>query len=159
MELRFTKANGLLSMVKQLNEPIEVTITEWNTRSLLQRIKGLMAFLPKAELMNRVNNFTELKENCGLLHISNITRGKITYVSDLLKVGEQVKVLVVKAVVLGNISLRGGRRIHVQITRINDETNDVILSEKEGWEMMNLQHGTLLDGTIKKVFPYGYSFA
>ncbi|KAL6570055.1 hypothetical protein OROMI_014569 [Orobanche minor] len=98
--------------VKQLNEPIEVTITEWNTRGLLTRIEGLRAFLPKAELMNRVNNVTELKEKVG-------------------------------------------QRIHVQITRINEETNNLILSEKEGWEMMNLQHGTLLEGTIKKVFPYG----
>ncbi|KAL6509833.1 hypothetical protein OROGR_022321 [Orobanche gracilis] len=98
--------------VKQLNEPIEVTITEWNTGGLLTRIEGLRAFLPKAELMNRVNNFTELKENVG-------------------------------------------RRIHVRIIRINEETNDLILSEKEGWEMMNLQHGTLLEGTIKKVVPYG----
>ncbi|KAL6572255.1 hypothetical protein OROMI_013213 [Orobanche minor] len=98
--------------VKQLNEPIEVTITEWNTRGLLTRIEGLRAFLPKSELMNRVNNVTELKEKVG-------------------------------------------QRIHVQITRINEETNNLILSEKEGWEMMNLQHGTLLEGTIKKVFPYG----
>ncbi|KAI3465427.1 hypothetical protein Pfo_022090 [Paulownia fortunei] len=98
--------------VKQLNEPIEVKITEWNTGGLLTRIEGLRAFLPKAELMNRVNNFTELKENVG-------------------------------------------RRIRVQITRINEDTNDLILSEKEAWEMMHLQEGTLLEGTVRKVFPYG----
>ncbi|KAH1191311.1 hypothetical protein GmHk_20G058614 [Glycine max] len=49
--------------IKQLNEPIEVRITEWNTGGLLTRIEGLRAFLPKAELVKRANSFTELKEN------------------------------------------------------------------------------------------------
>ncbi|KAK4860166.1 hypothetical protein QYF36_018499 [Acer negundo] len=98
--------------IKQLNEPIEVKITEWNTGGLLTRIEGLRAFLPKAELLNRVNNFTDLKENVG-------------------------------------------RRIHVAITRINEANNDLILSEKEAWAMLNLREGTLLEGTVKKIFPYG----
>ncbi|CAA2966051.1 30S ribosomal S1 homolog A [Olea europaea subsp. europaea] len=98
--------------IKQLNEPIEVKITEWNTGGLLTRIEGLRAFLPKAELMNKVSNFTQLKENVG-------------------------------------------RRIYVQITRINSDTNDLILSEKEAWEMLHLQEGTLLEGTVRKIFPYG----
>ncbi|KAL2467946.1 Nucleic acid-binding proteins superfamily [Forsythia ovata] len=98
--------------IKQLNEPIEVKITEWNTGGLLTRIEGLRAFLPKAELMNRVNNFTQLKENVG-------------------------------------------RRIYVQITRINVDTNDLILSEKEAWAMLHLQEGTLLEGTVRKIFLYG----
>lgn len=78
-----------LGQIKQLNEPIEVKFTEWNTGGLLTRIEvgclvslfvrsftcvsefyhfqylilqGLRAFLPKAELLSRVNNFTELKE-------------------------------------------------------------------------------------------------
>ncbi|XP_057794655.1 protein PIGMENT DEFECTIVE 338, chloroplastic [Salvia miltiorrhiza] len=98
--------------VMQLNEPILVQITEWNTGGLLTRIEGLRAFLPKAELINRVNNYTELKENVG-------------------------------------------RRLYVQITRINENTNDLILSEKEAWVMMHLQEGTLLEGTVRKIFPYG----
>ncbi|URD77016.1 ABC transporter [Musa troglodytarum] len=49
--------------IKQLNEPIEVKIFEWNTGGLLTRIEGLRAFLPKAELMNRIKNFTDLKDN------------------------------------------------------------------------------------------------
>ncbi|KAL5779026.1 hypothetical protein ACOSQ2_009763 [Xanthoceras sorbifolium] len=98
--------------IKQLNEPIEVKIMEWNTGGLLTRIEGLRAFLPKAELLNRVNNFTELKENVG-------------------------------------------RRIHVLITRINEANNDLILSEREAWAMLHLKEGTLLEGTVKKIFPYG----
>ncbi|OIT35707.1 PREDICTED: uncharacterized protein LOC109243008 [Nicotiana attenuata] len=98
--------------IKQLNEPIEVKITEWNTGGLLTRIEGLRAFLPKADLMNRVNSYTELKENVG-------------------------------------------RRINVLITRINEETNDLILSEKEAWQMLNLQEGVLVEGTVKKLFPFG----
>ncbi|XP_021902532.1 uncharacterized protein LOC110818082 [Carica papaya] len=86
--------------IKQLNEPIEVKITEWNTGGLLTRIEGLRAFLPKAELVNRVNSFTELKEN-------------------------------------------------------NETNNDLILSEKDAWEMLHLREGTLLEGTVKKIFPYG----
>lgn len=98
--------------IKQLNEPIEVRITEWNTGGLLTRIEGLRAFLPKAELLNRVKSFTELKENVG-------------------------------------------RRLYVQISRIDEAKNDLILSEKDAWEKSHLQEGTLLEGTVKKIFPYG----
>jgi small subunit ribosomal protein S1 len=70
----------------QLDEPIEVKIYEWNTGGLLTRIEvikksiavqlqcfrsglrfastsfqGLRAFLPKFELMDRTNTFTDLK--------------------------------------------------------------------------------------------------
>lgn len=98
--------------IKQLHEPIEVQFTEWNTGGLLTRIEGLRAFLPKAELLSRVNNFTELKEKVG-------------------------------------------RRMYVQITRINEDTNDLILSEREAWATLNLREGTLLEGTVKKIYPYG----
>lgn len=98
--------------IKQLNEPIEVKFTEWNTGGLLTRIEGLRAFLPKAELLSRVNNFTELKEKVGC-------------------------------------------RMYVQITRINEDTNDLILSEREAWATLNLREGTLLEGTVKKIYPYG----
>ncbi|KAL6209370.1 hypothetical protein ACLB2K_020312 [Fragaria x ananassa] len=98
--------------IKQLNEPIRVRITEWNTGGLLTRIEGLRAFLPKAELMSRVNNFTELKENVG-------------------------------------------SQMYVLITRIDESKNDLVLSEREAWEMLNLREGTLLEGTVKKIFPYG----
>ncbi|KAF5177897.1 30S ribosomal protein S1-like [Thalictrum thalictroides] len=98
--------------IQQLNEPIEVRITEWNTGGLLTRIEGLRAFLPKAELMNKVNNFTDLKENVG-------------------------------------------RQIYVRISRIDEANNDLILSEREAWEMMYLREGTLLEGTVRKIFPYG----
>ncbi|KAG0457788.1 hypothetical protein HPP92_022945 [Vanilla planifolia] len=81
--------------IKQFNEPIEVMIFEWNTGGLLTRIEGLRAFLPKLELMNRVSSFADLKE-IGLLHISNITQGRITSVEDVLEVDEKVKVLVIK---------------------------------------------------------------
>ncbi|XP_077245808.1 nucleic acid-binding proteins superfamily [Tasmannia lanceolata] len=98
--------------IKQLNEPIEVKISEWNTGGLLTRIEGLRAFLPKAELMNRVINFTGLKENVG-------------------------------------------RRITVLIDRIDEANNDLIISEREAWDMLHLQEGTLLEGTVRKIFPYG----
>ncbi|XP_061345184.1 protein PIGMENT DEFECTIVE 338, chloroplastic isoform X2 [Gastrolobium bilobum] len=71
--------------IKQLNEPIEVRITEWNTGGLLTRIEGLRAFLPKTGLVKRANSFTELKEK----------------------------------------------------------------------EKLYLREGTLLNGTVKKIFPYG----
>ncbi|XP_065880207.1 protein PIGMENT DEFECTIVE 338, chloroplastic isoform X2 [Euphorbia lathyris] len=123
--------------IKELNEPIEVKITEWNTGGLLTRIEGLRAFLPKAELMSRVNNFKELKENemlnlregtllegtvkkifsygaqvrigetnrSGLVHISNITRNRVSSVNDILKVDEKVKVVVTKSMFPSKISL------------------------------------------------------
>ncbi|KAK7315314.1 hypothetical protein VNO77_33854 [Canavalia gladiata] len=101
-----------LRQVKQLNEPIEVRITEWNTKGLLTRIEGIRAFLPKAELLKRVNSFTELKENMG-------------------------------------------RRMYVQITQVEEATNNLIISEKEAWENLYLREGTLLEGTVKRILPYG----
>ncbi|KAJ8645349.1 hypothetical protein MRB53_007097 [Persea americana] len=66
--------------ISQLNEPIEVRISEWDTGGLLTRIEGLRAFLPKAELMGRVNTFTDLKENVGgrlsVMMISRIDEAK-----------------------------------------------------------------------------------
>ncbi|XP_010535131.1 PREDICTED: uncharacterized protein LOC104810492 isoform X2 [Tarenaya hassleriana] len=98
--------------IQQLNEPIEVKITEWNTGGLLTRIEGLRAFIPKQELVKKVNNFTELKENVG-------------------------------------------RRLFVQITRTNEDKNDLILSERTAWEKLYLREGTLLEGTVVKILPYG----
>ncbi|XP_062203651.1 protein PIGMENT DEFECTIVE 338, chloroplastic-like isoform X4 [Phragmites australis] len=48
-----------------------------------------------------------------------------------------------------------GRSIGVCITRLNEETNDLIISEKKAWEMTYLKEGTLLQGTVRKIFPYG----
>ncbi|OIW01426.1 hypothetical protein TanjilG_25722 [Lupinus angustifolius] len=101
-----------LRQIKQLNEPIEVRITGWNTGGLLTRIEGLRAFLPKTELMKRVNSFTELKENVG-------------------------------------------RCMHVQISQVDEAKRNLIISEREAWERLYLQEGTLLEGTVKKILPYG----
>ncbi|KAK2404339.1 protein PIGMENT DEFECTIVE 338, chloroplastic [Trifolium repens] len=98
--------------IQQLNEPIEVRITEWNTGGLLTTIEGLRAFLPKAELVIKANSFTDLKENVG-------------------------------------------RRMYVEITLIDETINSLLLSEKKAWEKQHLREGTLLDGTVKKIFRYG----
>uniref|UniRef100_A0A0D9YB48 S1 motif domain-containing protein n=1 Tax=Oryza glumipatula TaxID=40148 RepID=A0A0D9YB48_9ORYZ len=82
--------------VMQLDEPIE----------------GLRAFLPKFELMDRINTFTDLKNKVGC-------------------------------------------SIRVCITRLDEETNDLIISEKKAWEMTYLKEGTLLQGIVHKIFPYG----
>ncbi|MQL74037.1 hypothetical protein Taro_006396 [Colocasia esculenta] len=76
--------------IKQLGEPIEVRITEWNTGGLLTRIEGLRAFLPKAELINRVNNFTDLKEN-DILHLQEGTLLEGT-VRKIFPFGAQVRI-------------------------------------------------------------------
>ncbi|KAM1092907.1 hypothetical protein COP2_020631 [Malus domestica] len=46
-------------------------------------------------------------------------------------------------------------RMHVQITQIDEAKNDLVLSEKEAWELLYLKEGTLVEGTVKKIFPYG----
>lgn len=48
-----------------------------------------------------------------------------------------------------------GCSIHVCIARLDEETNDLIISEKKAWEMTYLKEGTLLQGTVCKIFPYG----
>ncbi|KAE9621088.1 hypothetical protein Lal_00019517 [Lupinus albus] len=101
-----------LRQIKQVNEPIEIRITGWNTGGLLTRIEGLRAFLPKTELMKRMNSFTELKENVG-------------------------------------------RCVHAQISQVDEATSNLVLSEREAWENLYLREGTLLEGTVKKILPYG----
>ncbi|GJN15063.1 hypothetical protein PR202_gb01951 [Eleusine coracana subsp. coracana] len=48
-----------------------------------------------------------------------------------------------------------GREMHVCITRIDEGTNELIISEKEAWAVKYLSEGTLLQGTVRKLFPYG----
>ncbi|KAK8949150.1 hypothetical protein KSP39_PZI006211 [Platanthera zijinensis] len=98
--------------IQQFNEPIEVKIFEWNTGGLLTRIEGLRAFLPKAELINRVSSFIDLKKNVG-------------------------------------------RRMFVSISRVDETTNALIISEREAWDILHLKEGTLLEGTVQKIFPFG----
>ncbi|KAJ3671107.1 hypothetical protein LUZ60_008533 [Juncus effusus] len=98
--------------IMQLNEPIEVVIFEWNTGGLLTRIEGIRAFLPKTELVNRANSFTDLKNNVG-------------------------------------------KKMQVHITRIDEATNVLIISERSAWDMKYLKPGTLLKGTVNKLFSYG----
>ncbi|KAM0894439.1 hypothetical protein ACQ4PT_024416 [Festuca glaucescens] len=100
------------SEMKQLNAPIKVKIFEWNAGGLLTRIEGLRAFLPKAEMMSRPRNFTDLKNSVG-------------------------------------------REIHVCITKIDERSNELIISEKEAWAISYLSEGALLEGTVRKLFPYG----
>uniref|UniRef100_A0A0A9DBM1 S1 motif domain-containing protein n=1 Tax=Arundo donax TaxID=35708 RepID=A0A0A9DBM1_ARUDO len=45
--------------------------------------------------------------------------------------------------------------MHVCITRIDEGTNELIVSEKEAWAVTYLREGTLLQGTVRKLFPYG----
>ncbi|RWW85710.1 hypothetical protein BHE74_00005595 [Ensete ventricosum] len=53
------------------------------------------------------------------------------------------------------ISLQVSRRMYVCIIRIDEATNDLIISEREAWDMMNLKEGTLLEGTVCKILPFG----
>ncbi|PUZ56032.1 hypothetical protein GQ55_5G262500 [Panicum hallii var. hallii] len=48
-----------------------------------------------------------------------------------------------------------GCSIRVCIARLDEETNDLIISEKKAWEMTYLREGTLLQGSVRKIFPYG----
>lgn len=48
-----------------------------------------------------------------------------------------------------------GRQIHVCITKIDERSNELIISEKEAWSMAYLSEGALLEGTVRKLFPYG----
>lgn len=47
------------------------------------------------------------------------------------------------------------RCIRVCIIRLDEETNDLIVSEKKAWEMTYLKEGALLKGNVHKIFPYG----
>ncbi|GLJ11238.1 hypothetical protein SUGI_0148170 [Cryptomeria japonica] len=48
-----------------------------------------------------------------------------------------------------------GRQITVLITRVDEENGDLIISEREAWVMKHLCEGTLLEGSITKIFSYG----
>uniref|UniRef100_A0A7N1A9Z2 S1 motif domain-containing protein n=1 Tax=Kalanchoe fedtschenkoi TaxID=63787 RepID=A0A7N1A9Z2_KALFE len=49
--------------------------------------------------------------------------------------------------------------MYAQITRIDENCNDLILSEKQGWgnllfEALHHKECTLIEGTVKQIFPY-----
>eukprot|EP00256_Glycine_max_P057033 XP_014624723.1 uncharacterized protein LOC100811564 isoform X3 [Glycine max] len=48
-----------------------------------------------------------------------------------------------------------GRHMHVQVILVDEAENNLILSEREAWEKLNLREGTLLEGTVRKILPYG----
>ncbi|XP_021302569.1 uncharacterized protein LOC8068985 isoform X3 [Sorghum bicolor] len=48
-----------------------------------------------------------------------------------------------------------GQEMRVCITRIDQGNNELIISEKEAWAVAYLREGTLLQGTVRKLFPYG----
>lgn len=48
-----------------------------------------------------------------------------------------------------------GRQIHVCIRKIDERSNELIISEKEAWAILYLSEGALLEGTVRKLFPYG----
>ncbi|KAL9234220.1 hypothetical protein vseg_009115 [Gypsophila vaccaria] len=98
--------------IEHLGEPFQVRITEWNTGGLLARLEGLRAFIPKPELVEKVNSFADLKNKVGSM-------------------------------------------MYVMIDRIDEANNDLILSERDAWEKLYLRGGALLEGTIRKIFPYG----
>ncbi|TVU34311.1 hypothetical protein EJB05_16142, partial [Eragrostis curvula] len=54
-----------------------------------------------------------------------------------------------------DLKTKVGCSIRVCIIRLDEEANDLIISEKKAWEMIYLKEGTLLQGTIRKIFSYG----
>eukprot|EP01018_Ginkgo_biloba_P008087 Gb_24764 [translate_table: standard] len=46
-------------------------------------------------------------------------------------------------------------QMSVVICKVNEETSDLIVSEKVAWEMRNFYEGNLLEGTVKRLLPYG----
>ncbi|WVZ69889.1 hypothetical protein U9M48_018605 [Paspalum notatum var. saurae] len=48
-----------------------------------------------------------------------------------------------------------GCSIRVCIVKLDEDTNGLVISEKKAWEMTYLKEGTLLQGTVRKIFPYG----
>ncbi|KAL6851660.1 hypothetical protein ACP4OV_020224 [Aristida adscensionis] len=47
------------------------------------------------------------------------------------------------------------QEMYVCISRIDEGTNELIISEKEAWAVTYLKEGTLLEGTVRKLFTYG----
>jgi len=54
-----------------------------------------------------------------------------------------------------DLKISVGRQIHVCITKIDERSNELIMIEKEACAMSYLSEGALLEGTVRKLFPYG----
>lgn len=48
-----------------------------------------------------------------------------------------------------------GRQISVLIIRVDEENGELIVSEREAWDMKYLREGTVLEGSIRRIFSYG----
>ncbi|XP_045809511.1 protein PIGMENT DEFECTIVE 338, chloroplastic-like isoform X1 [Trifolium pratense] len=136
--------------IQQLNEPIEVRITEWNAGGLLTTIEGLRAFLPKVELVTRVNSFTDLKENVGRCMYVEITQIDEAKNSLLLSeknawVSIQICLFPIFPCFLASMFQSF---LSSDFSFLSFEIS--VVQEKQ-----YLREGTLLDGTVKKIYRYG----
>ncbi|CAL4948989.1 unnamed protein product [Urochloa decumbens] len=130
--------------IMQLDEPIEVKIYEWNTGGLLTRIeaRGLLSPLLLVHLIIKLYCF------CSSLRFRpNSFQGLRAF---LPKVE-----LMDRIGTFTDLKNKVGCSIRVCIARLDEETNDLIVSEKKAWEMTYLREGTLLQGNVRKIFPYG----
>ncbi|KQK08494.1 uncharacterized protein LOC100830014 isoform X2 [Brachypodium distachyon] len=140
------------SQIMQLDEPIEVKIYEWNTGGLLTRIEGLRAFLPKFELVDRINTFTDLKNNVGRsVRVCVIRLDKET--NDFI-ISEK-KAWMESCPSLG---IAPFPPYCILNARINCQCESVVclfIFLTINQEMTYLKEGTLLQGNVRKIFPYG----
>ncbi|BBM97730.1 small subunit ribosomal protein S1 [Marchantia polymorpha subsp. ruderalis] len=55
----------------------------------------------------------------------------------------------------GALKSRVGERVQVLITEVDEESGKLIISEKRAWGWKNLGPGSLHDGIVNKIFPFG----
>ncbi|KAG6547474.1 hypothetical protein Mapa_010922 [Marchantia paleacea] len=55
----------------------------------------------------------------------------------------------------GALKSRVGERVQVLITEVDEESGKLIISEKRAWGWKNLRPGSLHDGVVNKIFPFG----
>ncbi|KAL2651597.1 hypothetical protein R1flu_019725 [Riccia fluitans] len=63
--------------------------------------------------------------------------------------------LLTRSVGTGSLRARVGEKIRVLITEVDENTGKLIISEKRAWGLKNLRPGTLHDGVVNKIFPFG----
>lgn len=103
----------------------------------------------------RVRQIQQLKEPINI-HISEWnTGGLVTRIEGLRAFLPKTELVNKPNDNFAALKINVGRQINVLIIRVDEENGELIISEREAWDMKYLREGTLLEGSIRRIFSYG----
>lgn len=103
----------------------------------------------------RVRQIQQLKEPINIYISEWNTGGLVTRIEGLRAFLPKTELVNKPYDNFAALKINVGRQINVLIIRVDEENGELIISEREAWDMKYLHEGTLLEGSIRRIFSYG----